>query len=323
MMYNKQCSAMKRSQTSHRHRERWPLRARPSGASRRGAVPRSRQCRASGQAGFTLIELLVVIAIISLLVSILLPSLQQAKELAGAALCAGNLHHVGIAAGMYITDYDGHIFAGTIWVNRESFHWTVGMTRLGYFGTSALDISFRDSDYLRRIAAVLSGITIFPAYPPYRPDKAEAQFVDNRNCWYGVGRSGFGRSFARPIGDDKYDKAEWRAGYGYVPWQIQDLPRPGQYAAFGDSIRYDAQKTRAWAAQMPELGALHVPFFGAAQGAWHFRHPGDTANVLWGDWSVTATDLDEAARLMRSQGFHQDQLLPGDYPAFPIQWRSL
>jgi len=57
--------------------------------------------------GFTLIELLVVIAIISLLVSILLPSLRKAKDLAKLAVCQGNLHSVGLATLLYGEDYGG------------------------------------------------------------------------------------------------------------------------------------------------------------------------------------------------------------------------
>jgi len=51
--------------------------------------------------GFTLIELLVVIAIIALLVSILLPSLNRARELAKRAICGSNLHGVGQAFALY------------------------------------------------------------------------------------------------------------------------------------------------------------------------------------------------------------------------------
>ena len=57
--------------------------------------------------GFTLIELLVVIAIIALLVSILLPSLNKAKDLAKSAVCMGNMHHIGLAIPMYVNDYNG------------------------------------------------------------------------------------------------------------------------------------------------------------------------------------------------------------------------
>lgn len=53
---------------------------------------------------FTLIELLVVIAIISLLVSILLPSLTMAKELARRAVCSNNLHQMGVVMAMYTGD---------------------------------------------------------------------------------------------------------------------------------------------------------------------------------------------------------------------------
>lgn len=55
---------------------------------------------------FTLIELLVVIAIISLLVSILLPSLQKAKELAHGVVCASKMRDFGTAGVLYISESD-------------------------------------------------------------------------------------------------------------------------------------------------------------------------------------------------------------------------
>ncbi|MBN1555355.1 MAG: type II secretion system protein [Phycisphaerae bacterium] len=57
--------------------------------------------------GFTLIELLVVIAIISLLVSILLPSLSRAKALAKRVVCATNIHGSGAGCMMYAQDFNG------------------------------------------------------------------------------------------------------------------------------------------------------------------------------------------------------------------------
>ena len=61
------------------------------------------------QSAFTLIELLVVIAIIALLVSILMPSLQKAKELAKNVVCMSNAKSINTAFMLYANDYDDYI----------------------------------------------------------------------------------------------------------------------------------------------------------------------------------------------------------------------
>lgn len=67
----------------------------------------------SSRKGFTLIELLVVISIIALLVAILMPALNKAREQASGAVCLNNMKSLSLAWTMYFGENNDHIALGS------------------------------------------------------------------------------------------------------------------------------------------------------------------------------------------------------------------
>ncbi|MCK4624149.1 MAG: type II secretion system protein [Phycisphaerae bacterium] len=74
---------------------------------------------------FTLIELLVVVAILALLVSILLPSLNQAKQLTRRVVCSSNIRNLQLANSIYAGENDGYYVIAAkdiVGANRHRWH---------------------------------------------------------------------------------------------------------------------------------------------------------------------------------------------------------
>ncbi len=71
--------------------------------------------------GFTLVELLVVISIIAVLLAVMMPALNKAKEGARSVVCKSNQKQIVLAASLWSQDHDGYVVSGMWYVPAKPY----------------------------------------------------------------------------------------------------------------------------------------------------------------------------------------------------------
>ncbi|HTM54566.1 MAG TPA: DUF1559 domain-containing protein [Pirellulales bacterium] len=137
----------------------------------------------SRKSAFTLVELLVVIAIIGVLVSLLLPAVQTARESARRMQCANNLKQMALAVHNYVDTYTsvpiGHMYRGIFDGNPNDadggtgFGW--GTAILPYIEQTAIYNQFNlllpisNSSKSRNLTLAQTPVNIFTCPSEYKP----------------------------------------------------------------------------------------------------------------------------------------------------------
>jgi len=237
--------------------------------------------------GFTLVELLVVIGIIAVLISILLPSLNRARQSARALQCQSNLKQLGIAAVSYVSEYKNTIFYPTT-----------------TFGEAAL--WFNAVDPYLQARRGREGATGVAAGRSYRSYKQCVHWLD-----FGEARQSGGQDnvieFARFFKMNSMlrrnnvalrpNPVNPAVNTTYSPARITDVKKSAQHVLIGDGVSLDS--TGLVASQF-ESGQFSMEVNDITQANPSLRHRG-AANILFVDAHVEAIkDIPRIRKPLRS-----------------------
>lgn len=189
---------------------------------------------AGGRRGFTLVELLVVIAIIGVLVALLLPAVQSAREASRRTKCLNNLKQFGLAMQNYHDVHQKLPFAGTT-VPRSS--WVSQLWAFYEQGTmgSAYDFSKPFHEPPNIVQQTFNGVLCrrIPMY--YCPSDRPNAMWQGDNYWrtrgnYVVNWGPITQPFTPP------SAPQFAAPFGYLNNSSLNQPRQTRFSEISDGL---------------------------------------------------------------------------------------
>lgn len=237
--------------------------------------------------GFSLVELLVVISIISVLVGLLLPAVQSARESARGTTCGSNLRQMGIALQGYVTANNDTFACQKVdsqqrYDNTVAGSWTPGGSALFWFGNVDYSVTTPVFDpergplrpFFESTAAVLQ-CPNFPASSVGTLQYGTAittAFGYNRELGPG---SAYGYDNTWAVDPQKCVRAK--------AFRVKHVPETTRTVAFADTAMIDFSSPYHLREQH---GGFDLPT--TTDPVTHFRHGGNVANVVFVDGHVEA-----------------------------------